>query len=83
MNELQATCDMCEEAVNHQERFEFRCKILCRDCHEMINHLIDELLDPTSVLWIRLAGLDPDKVGKRMERVAREALARVGERMEA
>lgn len=83
MNELQATCDMCEEPVNHQEQFEFRYKILCPDCHAMINHLIDELLDSTSELWIRLAGLDPDEVGRRMERAAREALARDGERVEA
>ena len=32
---------------------------------------------------LRLAGLDPDEVGKRMERAAREALARAGERVEA
>lgn len=83
MNELQATCDMCEEAINHQEYFEFRHKIMCPDCHEMIDHLIDELLDPSNELWIRLAGLDPDEVGKRMERAAREALARVGERVRA
>ena len=80
MDELQATCDMCEEPIDHQERFEFRGKILCPDCHEMIDQLIDELLDPTSELWLRLAGLDPDEVGKRMERAAREALARVVER---
>ena len=78
MSELQATCDMCEEVVEHRKHCEFRRKILCLDCYEMINHLIDELLDTSSEFWIRLAGLDPDEVGKRMERAAREALARVG-----
>lgn len=43
----------------------------------MIWHLIDELLDPQSELWIRLAGLDPDEVGRRMEQAAKEALERV------
>ena len=73
-------CDMCGEKFGG---FVMRGKYLCHDCHGMINHLIDELLDPTSELWIRLAGLDPDEVGKRMEQAAREALARVGERVEA
>ena len=73
-------CDMCDEPFGG---FMIRDKYLCRDCNGMINYLIGELLDPTSELWIRLAGLDPDEVGKNMEQAAKEALVRVGEQVKA